>query len=535
MAKKPTYEELEARITLLELETIKLKKIEDALRESEEKYRNILETIEEGYFESDLNSTFTYANNALCRMIEYSPDEIIGMKSRDIMAPETLKKIYRVFSEVYKTGKPGKIVEYEIITKSGKKMFHELSAYIMRAPNGTPVGFRGVCRDVTERKRTADNLMHLQKMEAIGTLAGGIAHDFNNILYPIIGYSEMIMDDSPEGSQIYQNSERIYLSAKRASELVRQILDFSSQNEYEFTPIMIQPLLKETVKFLSASLPTTIQISEDIVEGCGPVLGSPAKIHQVIMNLFTNAFHAMEENGGTLKIRLTETDDNPVHDSINLSGNTTGSYVRLTISDTGKGMGPDILNNIYEPFFTTKEKGTGLGLAVVHGIIKDHKGHIFVSSEPEKGTTFDVYLPVIQEEISDPEFNVVDIYPPGNEHILLVDDEKLISEMEKDMLEQLGYRVTAKTKSSDALNVFQENPDRFDMVITDLTMPEITGDKLAQELLSIKPDLPIIVLTGFSRKINKTDAEKIGVKDLIMKPLLKMELAKTIRRVLDER
>ncbi|MBU0679844.1 MAG: response regulator [Proteobacteria bacterium] len=390
-------------------------------------------------------------------------------------------------------------------------------------------------KDITRQKALETQVRQTQKMEAIGTLAGGIAHDFNNILTAIIGYGQLLAMELPPAGQPQEHLEQILQAGNRAKDLVAQILTFSRQSEQEKKPVQVQYVVKEALKLLRSSVPTTIAFKEQIDSECGAVLADPSQIHQIIMNLCTNAYHAMHDKGGILAVSLKEIDITP-HDYITQLALAPGPYLRLEVSDTGCGMEKDICERIFDPYFTTKKKGdgTGLGLAVVHGIVKNMHGHITVYSEPGKGTTFHVYLPRVARVMKEQMHEAARPEPRGKERILLVDDEKMISEMEKQMLEHLGYQVTALTSPVDALSFFQNNPSHFDLVITDMTMPFMTGTELAQELLTMRRDIPIVLCTGFSDIINEEKAEALGIKRYIMKPLIMSEFSRVVRQVLDE-
>ena len=377
-------------------------------------------------------------------------------------------------------------------------------------------------------------LQQVMKLQAIGTLAGGIAHDFNNILFPIVGYTELTMDDIPEDSQARQNLEEILKATNRAKELVQQILTFSRQGGQERKPLQVQFLIKEALKLLRATIPSTIEIECNVSEECGHIMGDPTQIHQVVMNLCTNAYHAMQETGGTLEVTLKEIDIS-YEQSMERVGMKVGRHLELTVKDAGHGMGAEVLERIFEPYFTTKElgKGTGLGLSVIHGIIKNHGGDISVSSQLGKGTTFTVYLPVVDDIDVAIESVEAAAATQGNEHILLIDDEEQIIDIEQQILERLGYKVTAKTDSQEALEEFAAQPEKFDLVITDMTMPKMTGDQLARKLMDIKPDISVILCTGFNETITEQKALAMGIDKFVMKPIVKDELAKTIRNVLD--
>ena len=386
-------------------------------------------------------------------------------------------------------------------------------------------------RELAQSER---QLQQVMKLQAIGTLAGGIAHDFNNILFPIVGYTELTMDDVPEDSQARQNLEEILKATNRAKGLVQQILTFSRQGGQERKPLKVQVLIKEALKLLRATIPSTIEIECNINEACRHIMGDPTQIHQVVVNLCTNAYHAMQETGGTLEVGLEEVDIS-YEKSVERVGMKVGPHLELTVKDAGHGMGPDVMERIFEPYYTTKEqgKGTGLGLSVIHGIIKNHGGDISVSSQPGKGATFTVYLPVIDD--IDVEIEPIEAASAnrGNEHILLVDDEEQIIDIEKQILERLGYRVTAKTDSQEALEEFSTRSEKFDLVITDMTMPKMSGDQLALKLMDIKPDIPVILCTGFNETINEEKALAMGIDRFVMKPIVKDDLANTIRTLLD--
>jgi signal transduction histidine kinase/ActR/RegA family two-component response regulator len=378
-------------------------------------------------------------------------------------------------------------------------------------------------------------LQQVLKIQAIGTLAGGIAHDFNNILFPIVGYTELTMDEVSEDSVAHKNLEEILKAAHRAKNLVQQILTFSRQSDQERKPIKIQNIITETLRLLRASIPASIEIIHKIQDDCGHIMGDPTQIHQVIMNLCTNAYHAMQDKGGKLEVILTEIDVG-YKEMIDKVGMQPGKHLRLLVKDEGCGMEASVLDRIFEPYYTTKEqgKGTGLGLSVIHGIVKNHGGDITVKSTPGKGTIFQVYLPLIEDVDPDVEFESTDGAIKGEERILLVDDEEQIVAMEQQMLENLGYRVTARTDSAEALKVFAEHPQNFDLVITDMTMPHMTGDQLAQKMLDIEPNIPVILCTGFNQVITEEKALAMGIQKFVMKPVVKKELATTIRTVLDQ-
>jgi len=385
-----------------------------------------------------------------------------------------------------------------------------------------------------ERKEMEARLRQSQKMEAIGTLAGGIAHDFNNILFPILGFSEMIMHDLPDKSPVKHQLQAILDGALRAKDLVQQILTFSRETEQDYKPLKIQLIIKEVLKLARASLPSTIKIISTIPKDVGMIMADPTQVHQILMNLITNASHSMEENGGELSITLEEIVQQD--DALPVFGLKPGHYVCLTISDTGSGMDQNTLKRIFEPYFTTKSlgKGTGLGLAVVHGIIKNLHGEIIAQSTVGKGSSFSVYLPKIIKKNEGVDMKTISIAQlNGDERILLIDDEKPILNIVGQVLTRFGYKVTSHNMSTDALECFKKSPYDFDLVITDMTMPELTGDKIVTEMKKVRPDIPVILCTGFSEKIANGIITGIKPDRILMKPAGKDDLLTTIRVLLD--
>ena len=386
---------------------------------------------------------------------------------------------------------------------------------------------------VEERSQMFDQLQSAQRMEAIGTLAGGIAHDFNNILASIMGYCELALEEVDEESQIHNDLGQILKGCSRAKALIYQILTFSQQTDQERVPVQVSHVVKEVLKLLRASLPSNIDIQKRITKNLDYILADPTQIHQIVMNLCTNAAHAMRENGGVLEVKLFQVTLNEEFTK-NYPDLKLGQYIKLSFKDTGHGIPEDVKDSIFNPYFTTKEKGdgTGLGLAVVHGIVKNLEGEITVESQPGKGSTFDIYLPVVEDEESTSVKSKAPL-PTGNESVLLVDDEPGIIKMGSRMLESLGYQVTARTSSIEALELFRHEPKRFELVITDMTMPNMTGDRFAQEVMKIEPDMPVILCTGYSNQITESKAKDMGIKAFVMKPLVKRDLSDIVRQVID--
>jgi PAS domain S-box-containing protein len=391
----------------------------------------------------------------------------------------------------------------------------------------------GTCTDIDELKRVEAQFRQAQKMEALGTLTGGIAHDFNNILAAIIGFTELVEDHVPKESREAHHLKRVLESSLRGRDLVRQMLTFSRKSEQEKKPLSLSRVVKETVKLLRATTPSTIKIKVAVGSESGPILGDPTQIQQILINLCTNAVHAMREKGGTLDIQVSNHSVSPSDG--NPHGINPGLYARLTVRDTGTGMSPDILDKIFDPFFTTKQlgEGTGLGLSVVHGIVKQSNGHITAESELGRGSAFTAYFPQITGELA-ADATTDDMLPTGSERILFIDDEEALVEMAEDILAELGYEVTSRMNSREALALFAADPSRFDLIITDQTMPGMTGINLAREALAIRADMPVIMCTGFSHIVNEDQAKAAGIRAFAMKPLTKREIAKTIRQVLDE-
>ena len=394
-------------------------------------------------------------------------------------------------------------------------------------------------RKVEERtgqlQKMQQKLIQSQKMEAVGTLAGGIAHDFNNILGIILGNSEIVLEDLPEGSPVRASAETIQAAAERAAGLVRQILTFSSRSSQKRQPLKLAIVVKEAMKLLRSSLPASIEIRQNFRAGRDFVMADHIQLHQVIINLGANAGFAMQEKGGVLEVTIDSVEIDP-EAMKKYNRVKPGHYLRLTFSDTGHGMSRSVSERIFEPFFTTKKmgEGSGMGLAVVHGIVKSHDGDITVYSEPGKGTTFHIFLPQI-EDSSEPEPPAAEECPMGSERILLVDDEAALAYVEREILSRLGYDVTGKSNAVEALEAFRREPGKFDLLITDLTMPQMTGIQLAEEVRRIKPGIPIIFCSGFSAAITQKQIKGFGSDNFVMKPFSKRDLAKIIRKVLGKK
>jgi PAS domain S-box-containing protein len=525
-----------------------------ALRESERKYREIFENIIDVFYRTDNEGVVRIVSPSVEQIFGYAPDQVIGKKLAGFYVnPEERNQFLSVLQE------KGEVKGYEapLRAKNGSAVWVSTNAQFYRDEQGNILGVQGISRDITDRKlameekaKLQDHLQQVQKMESIGSLAGGIAHDLNNILFPISGLSEMLLDDIPPDSPERESIEQIHKSAQRGSELVKQILTFSRQSKPRKLPIRIQPILKEVLKLARAAIPINIEISSHISTDCGLVSADPTQVHQIAMNLITNAYHAVEQSGGTINVELKETttglnvgishpafgekDESPFHAIPRYL--LADRYACITVSDTGIGIDQTLIDKIFDPYFTTKEqgKGTGLGLSVVHGIVKEHGGDIRVYSEVGKGTAFHVHLPLLKGDSSSKTAAVTRMYPTGHERILLVDDEEPIAHMVQMMLEKLGYQITVRTNSLDAVSAFKANPGDFDLVISDKSMPLITGEQLARELISIRPGIPIIICTGFSDEIDEQHSKAMGIKGFLMKPVSIVDMAEMVRKVLDE-
>jgi PAS domain S-box-containing protein len=509
-------------------------KAEVALRESEKNYRELVQSANSIIMRMDTEGRVIFFNTYAQNFFGYREEDIIGKNVVGTIVPErditgfdlaVMIKDIGVHPERYVSN------ENENIRRNGERVRLTWMNKAIYDESGSVSEILCVGIDVTEKWQLEKRLAQAQKMEAIGTLAGGIAHDFNNILSAIIGYTELSLIDIPNGSALQNNLQQVLKAGGRAKELVRQILAFSRQRESELVPVKISLIVNEALKLLRATLPATIKIRHNIKSHLS-VLTDPTNIHQILMNLCTNASFAMQAEGGVLEVSLNDADLDAdfarQHPDVK-----PGKFIRLMVKDTGCGMTPEATERIFDPFFTTKKvgEGTGMGLSVVHGIIKSHGGTIIVESSPGKGSAFSVFLPAIATEVAD-QANQAQLVITGNERILFVDDEDFQADIGKRMLERLGYRVTTRTKSLEALDLFRQTPDGFDLVITDMTMPDMTGDVLARKLISIRPDIPIIVCTGYSERINPDIVKEIGIKEMALKPVVMKDIAQMIQRVL---
>ena len=503
---------------------------EKALRESESKFRSLFNLSPQAIALTELETgKLADVNNMFCDLTQYSREEIIGKTTTEVGFYSNNDRA-RFIKDLETSGEVNGL-EMDFKAKDGGILNTLMFARVIRISGLSFI--LTIFLNMTEQKMLQAQLQQAQKMEAIGTLAGGIAHDFNNILYSMIGYTELALDDTEKGTQLHDNLQELLVAAHRAGDLVKQILTFSRKADRKLKPLKIQLVVREALKLIRSSLPSTIEINQNISNTCGLVMADATQIHQVAMNLLTNAYHAMEHEGGKLGVTLKEVDLDV--DDLKDPAMLAGSYVCLTVEDTGAGIDEYVMDRIFEPYFSTKEKdkGTGLGLAMVHGIVKSYGGNIRVYSEPGKGTAFHVYLPVIQTQAETKETRIISPVEGGKERILIVDDEEQIVRMTQQMLKRLGYHVTARTSSIEALEAFRSAPDKFDLVITDMTMPNMTGVHLTQKLIEIKSGIPVIICTGFSEKISEHKASTMGIRGYVMKPVVRSELAKKIREVLE--
>ncbi|MBL7174610.1 MAG: response regulator [Desulfobacteraceae bacterium] len=549
--------ELAAQVKVM----LRIKKAEDLLRKEkevlEERVQEKMIALRDSVERYDLAVSATLDGiwdwNILTNEEYYSPRwyEILGYSNDDPELPHVydswVSRIHpddyeRVMNALKEHLEGGKIynVDYRHRHRSGEYRWQNSRGQAIFNENGKPVRMTGCIRDITEQKKTEEEKKRLeaqlnqaQKMESIGFLARGIAHDFNIILGIILGYTELALGDVLKWSPASHYLKEVRKACLRARELVRQILALSRQSKQEMIQLKIDQIIKESIKLLRASISSTIEIHDNISSKSDTVNADPTQINQIMLNLCNNAAHAMRENGGVLEITLEnmEFDEDAAKYQSDMS---PGNYVRLTVSATGHGIDPNIVERIFDPHFTTKEagEGTGMGLAMVHGIVKTHGGAISVDSEPGKGTTVHVYLPAVKNAVV-PEMKTIGELPGGNERLLLVDDEKAIVDTVQLMLERLGYNVEVMTSSIEALEAFRARPQAFDLVITEQSMPNMTGLDLSKTLMQIRSDIPIILCSDFNEVISEEKAAVMGIKALAMKPLVISEIAVIIRGVLD--
>ncbi|MBA3010914.1 MAG: response regulator [Proteobacteria bacterium] len=552
----------------LELQNEALRNAQDALEKSEHNYTQLYEFAPVGYITVNPKGVILKSNLTFAGMLSIERKDLIDHFLSDYIHSEDQDIYYRYLRDLSDL-KTLQVCELRLQKKKGPPFDVQLESTVVPCETKTSWQYRIAIMDIGERKqvekelakyrehledlvarrtarlqqeilehkrtqaertRVEAQLQQAKRMETIGTLAGGIAHDFNNILFPLIGFTEISLAALSENHPIKENLENILQGALRAGDLVQQILTFSSLSEVEQKPILLRPVIEEAIKLLRPTIPANIEIRQEFCVDPPFVLASSTQIYEVILNLCTNAYHAMEETGGTLKICLSRAA--PGLD-LNLP---SGEYCCLHISDTGTGIPPDIQNKIFDPYFTTKGlgKGSGLGLSVVHGIVTSHRGAVRVESEPGQGSVFTVFLPMISQLIKTEAKPDIRTNPIGSERILFVDDEPLIVKFGIQFLNILGYQVTGKTSCTQALKLFESDPDYFDLVITDMAMPDIQGTQFAKSLIEIRPDIPIIICSGYSEKLDNESAKALGIMGYIKKPIRTNEMSLKIRLVLDQ-
>lgn len=505
------------------------KEREEALSKSE----ILIDSTSDAIITTDLDGSILFWNRGAENLYGYTKEEVVGGPISIIYSDGDKERLGRLIGELI-TGNDVDAFEMTTVDRHGDEKRIIMSLTTLRDSSGDIAEVVGFGKDVTEQQRLERNLKQAQKMEAIGTLAGGIAHDFNNILGIILACTELSLSEARVGSSMREHLVEARRATDRAKDLVRQILTFSRQGEEDAHPLVMGTVIKDALRMLRATLPSTIEIKQNVDMNTGLIRADSTSIHQVIMNLATNAAHAMSGNGGVLEVtveRVAVTES----DATQRSGLSPGPYVRLAVSDTGHGIEPGITDRLFDPYFTTKGpgEGTGLGLSVVHGIVQSHGGSVEVQSKLGVGTTFQIYFPRVASSASGPDSLGSEVSPIGSEHILVVDDEPALARTIALSLERLGYSVTTRTSSIDALAAFRESSEGFDLVITDQTMPNMTGVVLASQMMAMKPGVPIILCTGFGSQIDEDRALNMGIEAFLHKPVSPVEVARTIRTILD--
>jgi len=513
---------------------------DEALRESELKYRTIVESVEEGCFEIDLEGNLTFFNDPLCKMLGYTPEELLGKNTREFTSRATILKMDQIYDQIRKTGEPIRGTGYDAVGKNGESLDLELAASLIRNPKGNPVGIRGVLRDVSERKdaeaqkrKFEIQVQQAQKMESIGTLAGGIAHDFNNILMGIQGNASLMLLKTDSSHAFYEKLKNIEAYVENGTELTRQLLGFARRGKYHTIATDINSIIDKSASMFGRTK-KEIRIHKDLMPDIDTVEVDRGQIEQALLNLYVNAWQAMPE-GGDLYLKTENVILDADFENIQPYKVETGKYIKITVADTGSGFDDETKKRIFEPFFTTKEmgRGTGLGLASVYGIIKSHGGYINVHSQKDQGTTFAVYLPAsakeVQQEKAEP---VIKTVAKGTGTILLIDDEEMIIKVGRELLQELGYNVIAARSGEEAIRLYLKNADKIDLVVMDMIMPGMGGGETFDNLKAINPDIKVLLSSGYSINGQASKILERGCDGFIQKPFNLNQLSEKIQRII---
>ncbi|SHI57164.1 PAS domain S-box-containing protein [Desulfatibacillum alkenivorans DSM 16219] len=527
--------ELQDRIRELNKRTEDLEEEIRIRQETEDKLRSILESSSAiSIVSTDLDQIIRYWNKGAENIFGFSAEEMVGEKITKIYVddPQSREILSQARNHVIEN-KDATSCEVRELSKEGSDKWVRLNLSARMDQDNEVIGLLGIGEDITERKQLEQMLLHAQKMKAIGALAGGVAHDFNNILTSVRAYTELAQFRIDNKGAVQESLDQIMNATDRAKEMVKQILNFSRQTGEEKKPVQLGPVIKEAVTLLKAALPSTIEVVMALKEWEIIIHADATQVHQIIMNLGTNAAHAMAQSGGILHFSMIR-EEVDRKTAAKIPELQVGNYIKLRVQDTGCGMEPEVMKHIFDPYYTTREtgKGSGMGLAVVYGIVKQHGGAIVVKSKPGKGTLFDVYFPIVSERPKSSPRKATDI-PHGTESILFVDDELAVTEPYLRILEDLGYTVTGFTDGLEALTTFKANPTHYDLIICDMTMPKITGEMLAQRAKDVRSDIPVIICTGYSDAMSEEKAGEMGIQAMLPKPLAVEELASAIRMVLE--
>ncbi len=522
----------------LELQ-VKHRQTEQALKESEKKYRNLVESTHDQIWSIDLKGKHNFANKVITEILGYDINEVNSQPIDSFIHPDDKKQIKELFDKCVEQKCGWKDVVIRWLNKNGSTRFTESRAIPAFDSQGELIGFHGVACDITVKKRVEAEILKTKKLESIGNLSSGIAHNFNNLLAIILGSTELALDDVPAWNPVHSYLQHIQKASLKASELVKQLLSFSRLDDQQLEEYNAVDIIKDSFSLLRSVTPSTIDINLDIKATSDRILASPLQMNQILMNLFSNASLAMDKAMGTIDITIDNEfiSQHAIHNYPSLK---QGKYLKIAVHDSGSGIEPSIIDRIFDPFFTTRDvgKGFGMGLSVVHGIVEKHNGAIIVDSQLGEGTTINLFFPLTTQQseiktVSKDMANKSDEILSGNEKILLVDDEHSVLLLMRIILERLGYQVESTTDPLEALNLFCSNPDRFDLVLSDMIMPKMTGDMLFDEVMKVRKDIPFIICTGHSEFIDEEKAKAIGIAKYIMKPIQKNAFAKAIRNVLD--